>query len=140
MKIAIDKGKQMKRVTVEEALDYLDNPKPDTHVIFVSKHLYKELAKHPDVEDLCINGVSDSLYYNDIHISIGDHNEIAMRIEEANDTRLDGIIDTENITRVEIIDEHGRSYVKMNIEDLEISLQDGNKTLKLFVNTGKEIK
>jgi len=124
----------MKRVTVEEAFDYLNNPKPDTHAIFVEKWLYEELAKHPDVEDLRINGVSDSLYYNDIHISIGDHNEIARRIEEVNDTRLDGIINTEKITRVEVIDENGRSYVKRDIDGLEVHLQDGGRTLKLFIS------
>jgi hypothetical protein len=38
-----------------------------------------------------------------------------------------------NVTRVEIIDAKGRSYVKHNISKFEFSIQDNGKTLKLFL-------
>lgn len=44
---------------------------------------------------------------------------------------MDKLPDT--ITRLEIIDENGRSYVKYNISDMEFSLQDDAKTLKIFL-------
>lgn len=43
-------------------------------------------------------------------------------------TRID------KVTRVEVIDEKGRSYSKRNIETVETMLQDSGKTLKLFIS------
>lgn len=41
----------------------------------------------------------------------------------------------ENITRVEVIEQgSGRKYVNHNALDVSISIQDGGKTLKVFVN------
>jgi len=44
---------------------------------------------------------------------------------------MDKLPDT--ITRLEVIDENGRSYVKYNIADMEFSLQDDARTLKIFL-------
>lgn len=41
--------------------------------------------------------------------------------------------DTSKVTRVEVIDDNGRSYVKYGIADIEFSLQDDGRTLKLFL-------
>ena len=38
-----------------------------------------------------------------------------------------------NFNRVELIDNTGRKYVKYNVENVELSLQDDDKTLKVFV-------
>jgi hypothetical protein len=46
-------------------------------------------------------------------------------------------IDTSKVTRLEVIDENGRSYVKYGITDVEFSLQDDGRTLKLFVKVDK---
>lgn len=43
------------------------------------------------------------------------------------------IIDLPTITRLEVIDGHGRSYVNWNVIDIDISVQDDDRTLKLFV-------
>ena len=37
------------------------------------------------------------------------------------------------VSRLEVIDENGRSYVKYGVEDIELSFQDDNTTLKLFL-------
>jgi hypothetical protein len=37
------------------------------------------------------------------------------------------------VNRVEVIDSSGRVYVAMDATDVEIALQDGGKTLKLFL-------
>lgn len=39
---------------------------------------------------------------------------------------------TEDITRLEIIDEKGRAYTRWNCK-IELSYQDGGRTLKIFV-------
>lgn len=45
---------------------------------------------------------------------------------------VDGIMKLPRVTRVEVIDENGRSYVKYNVE-VELSYQDSAQTLKLFL-------
>jgi hypothetical protein len=37
------------------------------------------------------------------------------------------------VTRVEVIDSSGRSYVKYDVSDVSISLQDDDRTLKVFL-------
>ena len=43
------------------------------------------------------------------------------------DTRL------QKVTRVEVIDSNGRIYTNYNCKDVEIQLQDDNRTLKIFL-------
>lgn len=38
-----------------------------------------------------------------------------------------------SISRVEIIDDKGRAYVNCKVENVELSLQDDNRTLKIFI-------
>lgn len=42
-------------------------------------------------------------------------------------------MNTEKVTRVEVIDSNGRVYTNYNCKDVEIQLQDGEKTLKVFL-------
>ena len=42
-------------------------------------------------------------------------------------------MDHSKITRVEVIDEDGRSYVNYAVSELILSLQDDGKTLKIFL-------
>ena len=37
------------------------------------------------------------------------------------------------ITRLEVIDEKGRSYTNWKVKNIEFSLQDNDRTLKVFV-------
>ena len=46
-------------------------------------------------------------------------------------------IDTTKVTRVEVIDDDGRSYTKWNVFDVQIMLQDDNRTLKVFLKENK---
>lgn len=48
------------------------------------------------------------------------------------DVIIDGIYKLPSITRVEVIDDNGRSYVNHNVE-VELSYQDSAQTLKLFL-------
>jgi hypothetical protein len=42
---------------------------------------------------------------------------------------------TNNVTRVEVIDKNGRSYVNWDEDNIvELSLQDDGKTLKIFIS------
>ena len=48
-------------------------------------------------------------------------------------------METKNVTRVEVIDHTGRSYVNWNIlKRVTVSLQDDGRTLKVFVDRKKE--
>lgn len=38
------------------------------------------------------------------------------------------------VTRVEVIDSSGRSYIKYDVKDVSISLQDDERTLKVFLS------
>jgi hypothetical protein len=49
-----------------------------------------------------------------------------------NEIIVDGIMKLPRVTRVEVIDENGRSYVNYNVE-VELSYQDSAQTLKLFL-------
>lgn len=51
---------------------------------------------------------------------------------ENSGVKPDGIYYEPNITRVEVIDENGRSYTKWNCS-VELSYQDNGRTLKLFL-------
>jgi hypothetical protein len=53
-------------------------------------------------------------------------------IMRENEIIVDGIIKLPRVTRVEVIDENGRSYVNYNVE-VELSYQDNVQTLKLFL-------
>jgi hypothetical protein len=37
------------------------------------------------------------------------------------------------ITRVEVIDSSGRAYSQWGVRDVQVSFQDGDKTLKIFL-------
>lgn len=47
-------------------------------------------------------------------------------------------LDVSKVTRLEVIDENGRSYVKYQISDIEFSLQDDARTLKIFLEVKNE--
>ena len=57
--------------------------------------------------------------------------------ETTETTDLDTIINAKNISRLEVIEETGRAYVKyldLEVEELNYSLQDNGRTLKVFVS------
>ena len=39
----------------------------------------------------------------------------------------------EKITRIEVIDKNGRSYTKHCAKDVKVSIQDEERTLKIFI-------
>ena len=43
--------------------------------------------------------------------------------------------DVEKVTRLEIIDSDGRNYVQRNVKEMDFSLQDDGRTLKIFIIT-----
>ena len=50
-------------------------------------------------------------------------------------------ISTEQVTRVEVIDDTGRAYVNRNPDNaVEVQLQDDGKTLKVFIYKKKQEK
>lgn len=50
----------------------------------------------------------------------------------------DNVNKYENVNRLEIIDDKGRSYIKLGVVGMTFDLQDQGKTLKLFVSSDVE--
>jgi len=48
------------------------------------------------------------------------------------------VIDFSKVTRVEVIDNKGRAYTKWDVNNVELQLQDDERTLKLFVQYEEE--
>jgi hypothetical protein len=47
-------------------------------------------------------------------------------------------VDTTQVTRVEVIDENGREYTNYHCNDIKVSFQDNNKTLKVFLKNNTD--
>ena len=49
------------------------------------------------------------------------------------------VVRTSKVTRVEVIDENGRTYVNWNKDnEVELQLQDNGRTLKVFIKQKDE--
>lgn len=53
-------------------------------------------------------------------------------------------MNTEKVTRVEVIDHQsdpmiGRAYTKYNCQNVELSLQDDGRTLKIFISKKEDL-
>lgn len=48
------------------------------------------------------------------------------------------MLNYDNVNRLEIIDDQGRSYIKLGITGMTFDLQDQGKTLKLIVSSDAE--
>lgn len=48
-------------------------------------------------------------------------------------------MNTNKITRLEVIDATWRAYVNRNISSIELSPQDNGKTLKIFINNSSDL-
>jgi hypothetical protein len=55
--------------------------------------------------------------------------------QKKREAATDGIAPMPGITRVEVIDENGRSYVNWKPDNrVKLSIQDSGKTLKIFIS------
>lgn len=45
-------------------------------------------------------------------------------------------MDLSKVTRLEVIDQDGRSYTNLGVKVLKLSFQDDGRTLKVFCNWG----
>jgi len=48
--------------------------------------------------------------------------------------KLPSLFSLEKVTRVEVINQYGRAFTDYNINKTDISLQDNNRTLKIFIS------
>jgi hypothetical protein len=48
--------------------------------------------------------------------------------------KISTVMNVRNVTRVEVIDKDGRSYVNWDAKKVVLSLQDGGKTLKVMIS------
>ena len=53
------------------------------------------------------------------------------------ETTEDTILDTREVTRVEVIDENWRQYTNYNCTLVNLSFQDNSRTLKVFINSNQ---
>ena len=59
-------------------------------------------------------------------------------VNTAKQQQRDLMIPFPKVTRIEVIDNNGRAYVKYGVIKAEIDLQDYERTLKLFVEYEQE--
>jgi hypothetical protein len=95
------------------------------------------------VTEKLVEGLSQGTSYRDILYNIfnfdagifkaGQKTGLNHLIQDIAEADIVGKLDSVN--RLEVIDENGRAYVNMTVEDVDISMQDNNQTLKLFVST-----
>ena len=98
--------------------------------------LVKEIAVHPEMVKE-VAAVFDKAKDYHVEFSLCFIVEIKLycaRISKASFPNADSCILQEGVSRVEVIDEQGRSYSKWHIEKVEICYQDDGKTLKIFIN------
>lgn len=74
------------------------------------------------------------LWGRDLSKVIGEATEAVM-VSGAVET-VDDLFMKPLVTRVEVIDGTGRAYVNMNATEVVTALQDGGKTLKIFLREG----
>lgn len=48
---------------------------------------------------------------------------------------MNDMMEFPDVTRVEVIDDHGRSYMSFGTHDVKISIQDSGRTLKVFLQS-----
>jgi hypothetical protein len=53
-------------------------------------------------------------------------------------SNYDNVNKYENVNRLEIIDDKGRSYINLGVVGMTFDLQDQGKTLKIFVSNDAE--
>lgn len=75
---------------------------------------------------------------NDYYVAIANR-VLFYRDDIARALYIASLLDDNDINRVEVIDEDGRSYVNMRCKDVKISLQDNESTLKIFLENDKYI-
>jgi len=51
---------------------------------------------------------------------------------------INNITSLPDVTRVEVIDDQGRSYSQWDVKDVQLSFQDDNRTLKIFLKGNNE--
>ncbi|MGZ0247269.1 MAG: hypothetical protein ACKVH1_15150 [Alphaproteobacteria bacterium] len=64
---------------------------------------------------------------------IGGINMVDLKFMTAGEYMDDGMINYPDITRLEVIDD-GRELVKYDLKNVQISIQDDGRTMKIFVN------
>jgi hypothetical protein len=50
------------------------------------------------------------------------------------------MLNYDNVNRLEIIDDQGRSYTKLGVVGMTFDLQDQGKTLKIFVSSDADLE
>ena len=56
------------------------------------------------------------------------------KVHKTQDPILTKTTEFNEVVRLEVIDDDGRSYVNSKIKNIRTSLQDNNQTLKIFIN------
>jgi hypothetical protein len=107
--------------------------------------LYDELPLHPDdVKQI----LEDAQVFDNIEARIAKYPKVDFEIRNVVIDDLSGLhaeeviyaklIKDNKISRVEVIDEHGRAYVKYFDGECELSYQDDGRTLKIFITPNKK--
>jgi len=100
----------------------------------IENNLVREIVVHPEQRENVDKLFDKAKIYNvDFCLSyLVEHKLYCATISKSSFPDLDVLILQEGVSRLEVIDETGRAYSKWGVS-VELSYQDKNKTLKVFV-------
>lgn len=64
--------------------------------------------------------------------------EAALQFATERNYAFDTLTNHPDVTRVEVIDRDGRAYTKWDVSNVQLSMQDSGKTLKVFLTSDPE--
>lgn len=100
---------------------------PADYLIDSEENLRQAILEHPDTEIYAIEEFIQAFNDKNLHDSdISDLGGIAL-------VDTPDMLPLKKVTRVEVVDSDGRKYVAWDLKDVIISLQDKDRTLKIFV-------
>jgi hypothetical protein len=120
----------------EEVAEWWEAHKKADAENFVVNELHLELLRE-------LNNIATNYDMHDFGLPIGFDNgvpspetrNLLKAVAKFTERRILKQVNFDKVNRVEIIDDKGREYANHKVNNVFFQLQDGDKTLKIFVNT-----
>lgn len=64
--------------------------------------------------------------------------DATLYVQKVQDLKKENGLDCSQVTRVEIIDQNGRVYTEYDVNNVEVHMQDNNRTMKIFLTNNRK--
>lgn len=64
--------------------------------------------------------------------------DATLYVEKLQSQNKENTLDSTQVTRVEVIDQNGRVYTEYDVNNVEIHMQDNNRTMKIFLTNNRK--